>query len=275
MATPNIPGLMLDRAHPLTRGLVGWWPMNEGGGTRLNNLAQPDEYALSAATVSKRVGGVLGNSMEFGTSAYATATVRNLPAGSSLRTLAVWARFPVGATESMVFGYGAAATLWSQINFYTDTSNHLLVQIYGTGMQIDFVQDGKWHFLAGVMTGTTMGTCRVYVDGQYKAGSLTGNDQTLTTTAANLTFGGQPGSPTTFVFSGALANARLYNRALSDAEVAQIYADPLAGALAPSRAARYYTAPTADPPATPTRPLNADRLNNRTFARTWRRGETG
>jgi len=75
---------------------------------------------------------------------------------------------------------------------------------------------------------------------------------------------------------GPLAHARLYNRCLDAREVQQLYANPLAGALAPSRVARaYVAAAVADPPAVPTRPLSADRLYNRSQARIFRRGETG
>ena len=33
------PGTQIDWTHPLTRGLVGCWPMNEGCGTIVHNMA--------------------------------------------------------------------------------------------------------------------------------------------------------------------------------------------------------------------------------------------
>lgn len=44
---------------------------------------------------------------------------------------------------------------------------------------------------------------------------------------------------------------------------------------APPNSRRYYVAPAISPPATPTAPMSADRLYNRSLARIFRRGETG
>ena len=78
-----------------------------------------------------------------------------------------------------------------------------------------------------------------------------------------------------FWLAGQMANWRLYNRALDAREVEQLYIDPLAGALVPSRLTRLYTVPVASPPAAATGPLSSDRLYNRSLARIFRRGETG
>jgi hypothetical protein len=72
-----------------------------------------------------------------------------------------------------------------------------------------------------------------------------------------------------YISQGATAQARLYSRALSDSDVAQLYADPLAGARAPVSAARYFVPATISPPT-------ADRLWNRGYVgRIFRRGEKG
>ena len=33
------PGVAIDRSHPLVRGLLGYWAMNEKSGRRLNDLS--------------------------------------------------------------------------------------------------------------------------------------------------------------------------------------------------------------------------------------------
>jgi hypothetical protein len=79
-----------------------------------------------------------------------------------------------------------------------------------------------------------------------------------------------------YYFLGGMAHLRLYNRALSAVEVAQLYADPLAGARAPVSAARYFVSATISPPAAIAAPPTADRLWNRGYVgRIFRRGEKG
>jgi hypothetical protein len=72
--------------------------------------------------------------------------------------------------------------------------------------------------------------------------------------------------PDGFWLSGQMSNWRLYNRALSALEVAQLYADPMAGARAPLSISRTFVFVP--------RPSTADRLHNRRFSRIYRRGES-
>jgi hypothetical protein len=234
----NISGLpniarRFSRFHPISRQLLAWWPMNEGvsGGNRLNNLVNPNEYALSVATTNKRVAGPMGaGAMSFGASAYATATVANLPLGSSLRSLSAWILVPTsGAGDTIPLGYGAASAN-SQFTFYQDSANHMLVQIYGTAIQTNFTPDGLWHHWAVSQTGATISTCKLYRDGVLQSTSLTGPDSTLATTSTAMTFGANPASLAN-VFPGSLANVRLYSRAVVATEVAQLFADYWIGSI--------------------------------------------
>ena len=128
---------------------------------------------------------------------------------------------------------------------------------------------GKPEFVVASWSG---GVNKIYIDGALRDSNSASNP-TVTDNGLSLYIGRR--SDATIPFAGSMWHLRIYSRCLDAREVAQLYADPLAGAFAPVRASRYYTAPTADPPAVPTRPLSADRLNNRTYARIFRRGETG
>ena len=69
MPAQNLPGLILDPAHPLARGLVGWWPLNEGAGAGANDVSLNRNSGLFANIVqgstSGWVGGVGGHAVQF------------------------------------------------------------------------------------------------------------------------------------------------------------------------------------------------------------------
>jgi len=120
-----------------------------------------------------------------------------------------------------------------------------------------------------------VGTCDAVSQKCYVNGALIGSGASSgpMTSAGTLHIGALSGYGR--YFSGGMAHVRLYSRVLDARDVVHLYTEPMAGARVQSGARRYYIAPTADPPAVPTRPLSADRLNNRTYARIFRRGETG
>jgi hypothetical protein len=69
MPAQNLPGLMLDRSHPLARGLVGWWPLNEGGGTRVADVGSyqnPGAFGnITPSSTSGWSGGPHGRAVRF------------------------------------------------------------------------------------------------------------------------------------------------------------------------------------------------------------------
>lgn len=275
MPAQNLPGLVLDRAHPLSRGLVGWWPLNEGGGIRANDLVAGNAGTLTNGPTAR--GSVLGAARAFDGSddhliiphspALAITTDITIACWALTTTISGWRQFldkgPNPTTHPAPY----------QIGQYDGTG-----QIYfgrGNGSSSTSLTStsaavaGAWTFWVCTWAG---GTFRIYYNGRIDASS---SASPTCTDAGHALYVGQREDMASAYWSGAFAHLRIYNRAVDAREVAQLYADPLAGAFAPVRASRYYTAPTADPPAVPTRPLSADRLNNRTYARIFRRGETG
>jgi len=287
MPAQNLPGLVLDRAHPLSRGLVGWWPMNESAGTRVNDISGNENHGsiggVSQGPTSGWTGGPLGSAMRFD----ATDDLVTIPHSASLN---VAAEFSVSCWVSIsstsnyptfvMKGNGGAGYpgpfqfLYESVSGYwvLNTGNGADAQntgCYGTAATL-----GRIYHLVGVHTGGAAAgaTELFYQDGQFIRSSPTYID--IVNNGTPLGIGGRtPG--TLYGTNDRLYGVRIWNRALDAREVAQLYADPLAGALMPTRAARYYfTAPVAPPPAVAP-PLSADRLYNRSQARIFRRGETG
>lgn len=275
MATPNIPGLILDRAHPLARGLAGWWPLNEGGGTRAADLVAGNAGTLTngPARTGSRLGAAVGMD---GTDDHIIIPHSPAIALTTDITISVWALTSTVSGWRQLLDKGPNPTTHPapyQIGQYDATG-----QIYfgrGNGSSSTSLTSTS-SAIAGAWTHWVCswggGTFRIYYNGRIDA---TSTASPTCTDSGRALYVGQREDLAAAYWSGAFAHLRIYNRVLDAREVAQLYADPMAGARASAGASRYYTAPTADPPAVPVRPLNADRLNNRTFARTWRRGETG
>lgn len=273
MPAQNLPGLLLDRAHPLSRGLVLWLPMNEGGGGVTFDVVSGKRATLTNGPV--RTGGKDGGgALTFdGSDDY--ITIPHDPALALLGDMS-WFCFirPVTYGNHHCLPSKATVNWGNPFDMRLENGTGVITHCRGTASSNSCASStssaplNRWTHIGATQKGTAV---RFFFNGGLDS---TGTVSITPTDASGaLRIGVRVDSATKM--NGQLTHVRVYNRALLDSEVAQLYADPMAGALALSRLTRYYTAPTADPPAVPTRPLSADRLNNRTFARNWRRGETG
>lgn len=271
MATPNIPGLMLDYAHPLSRGLAGWWPMNEGGGERVNDISGNGNNGIltngGKFQGNKRGGGIYLD----GSDDYVIIPDSNSLSIAGDLTLSYWISCAF-ANYSMPICKGSSAIAAPYYSYVYPGGGAFLLGRgngaveNGVSVSIQIPLDVLTH-IALTMTGTGV----VFYMNGAKVGSNT-LSATIADAGGPLYFGRRADGYYTKMLA---SHFRIYNRALSIAEVAQIYADPLVGALAPSRLTRLYTVPVASPPAAATGPLSSDRLYNRSLSRIWRRGETG
>lgn len=263
MPAQNLPGLVLDRAHPLSRGLVGWWPMNEGGGARVGDVVGRNSGLASGGP--KWIGGQHGKALLFdGTDDF--VTIANTP------------EITIAANMSVSFWTNIVATGGYRV-FVAMRQNPpgpSRYEVYLNGTSLRWYNGGECISGYTVTTGVPLFVCvsRIgtsllwYINGAYLSTVSTGLSAITDTLYIGKDTTGQ-------YISASMWNLRLYNRALDAREVAQLYADPLAGALAPSRLTRFYTVAPVSPPPAVAPPLSSDRLYNRSQARIFRRGETG
>ena len=277
MPAQNLPGLTLDPAHPLARGLVMWLPMNEGGGERVNDISGNGNHGafvgITQGPTSGRTGGVLGGAVRFDASDDRIV----VPDSESLSitgaiTLCAWINVTSFADYGTIIGKGASYPNPYAFAYYPDKR---LILSRGNGSSQGYLEStatitgGKPEFVCASWSG---GAIKIYFDGVLRD-SNSGSNPTVTDDGQGLYIGRRRDN--VVPFGGSMWHLRIYNRCLDAREVAQLYADPLAGALAPSRLTRFYTVPIASPPAAATGPLSSDRLYNRSLSRIWRRGETG
>jgi len=272
MPAQNLPGLVLDRAHPLTRGLVGWWPLNEGAGLRASDISgNGNAGALTNITPSSTsgwYGGPHGRAVQFDGS----DDIVSVPHAPQLAltgdmTVSAWVLHTSTATyRSIAIKGNVGAGYPSPFHLYVEITTGKILFYFGngvsqTGIDTPTMPLNAWTHVCGTRLGSTI---TVYINGRSAlSGSL--GAQAVTDAGTALGIGSRtPG--TAYPMLGGIANVRLYNRALSASEVAQLYAEPLAGALAPLGIARTFIGPP--------RPSTADRLHNRRFSRIYRRGES-
>lgn len=264
MATPNIPGLLLDRAHPLSRGLVAWYPINEGAGR------------LAADATGINPGTHIADPAWTGAGGRLTGHALTLNGSSQYISVPHSSSISLTADMSMVCWLKVSAWNWHMLFTKTNSGTAGPFMAYvnqvrgtiefhrGNGTLSSYVESttpitvNRWECVAATMRGTTVT--------HYLNGARNGTG-TLSTTIGDsgnaMRLGNRPDG---FWLSGQMANWRLYNRALSDDEVSHLYANPMAGARAPFSLARSYVYVS--------RPRSADRLHNRSHSKTYRRGES-
>lgn len=152
------------------------------------------------------------NSAMYRTSTANTATITNLPIGTSQRTISLWVNSTDATnTSSMrtLFAYGSySGGAPGVFNVHFNTDGRFLFE--GNGTQIvnnSTVTHNQWfHFVISYNAGTV----KVYMDGNLKHTFA----KTLNTVNTVFSLGN---------FTGAVDDLKIYNNALSDAEVSSLY----------------------------------------------------
>ncbi|MGB5049924.1 MAG: LamG domain-containing protein, partial [Caldilineaceae bacterium] len=240
----SLPGMMLDPADPINRGLVGWWPLNVGGGARAN-----DKYLKGHTGVIVNAPVWSGSQFGYGLKFDATSgQCAQVTSTAALRvypmTVCAWIRTTSndvvvrGITSNYLSGsyngYGFFV-LSGKLRGWYFKNNTEYVWDGGAGMNGGLVNNGKWHHVA--MTIDANGGI-LYVDGVNKATrAWTGTAGACTTTnpvCIGLLSTSAGACTGTNVFNGTIANSRIYERALSATEIVQLYTQPSIGLYTPN-----------------------------------------
>ena len=232
-AMPDI-SRKLDRAHPISRGLVGWWPLDEGQGivardlSIYSNAGTLTNMANPATSTSGWGAGASQRELAFdGSNDYVT-----VPHSSSLAivadmTMTAWIRIATWNWHMLMTktNGGTAGPYSAYVNLVRGT-----IEFHrGNGAAAAYVESttalalNTWQFVAVTMAGTAV---------QHYLNAATAGSGTLSTAIADSGNAMQIGRRTDgFYVGGQLVQCRLYNRALSVVEISQIYADKWIGTL--------------------------------------------
>jgi hypothetical protein len=217
----------------ITRGLVGYWDFNDGSGTNANDASdQNNDGTLTTMDpntdwVSGKAGN--GGALDFdGSDDYVSVGQQTALEPTTAVTVSIWIKRS-GAQASF------AKVLWNgpndndpwgaygfQFNSTADDDIEWSITTGVTDTQVSTgsgtISDGVWQHLVGTYDGSTM---RVYLDGVEK------NSTVKTGTIADygspgLLMGGHTDQPSQD-YAGLIDEVRVYNRALSAAEIRYHY----------------------------------------------------
>ncbi len=218
-------GQMINWAHPLAKGLVGCWIMNEGSGDRIydisgnrnngdfggNPLWNPGDRGQALAFDGANDYVVIADSASLN-----TITAITLSAWIKSSDIDGWivGKDNVGAIRPYsVRRYDVAGD--SIIRFGIDTG----ATVFLNGL-ID-MSDTQWVFVAATYDGVNM---KIYIDGIFDTSvGETGNIR-VNTDPVHIGIRGGGALP----FNGDISSIMIWNRALSAQEVSQLYYEPYA-----------------------------------------------
>jgi hypothetical protein len=212
------------------QGLTGYWSLNEGTGT----VAKDSSGNGNSGKLLNGPAWLLGKSGQAllfdGSNDYVEVPHTNSLNISSALTVSLWINNQTltGADEQRIIASKGHATnggswtlTWSaksgSIVFYAGRStSYRYVSIPYNNTQV-----GKWHHIAAVVKS---GTISLYLDGVLKAGPTSLDSSTIRTSSDPVRIASLGSSSTALRnWDGLIDEVRVYNRALSAAEIVSLY----------------------------------------------------
>ncbi|MFE7846751.1 LamG-like jellyroll fold domain-containing protein [Microbacterium sp. NPDC057407] len=205
---------------PAPTNPVSLWSFNENSGTTAG-----DTYGGNSGTVTAGswVTGRSGSALSFnGTTSYVNIGTPSSLGFTGNITVAAWVKPTSVGSESVIVGKawdGSTTPFWlSLLNGTTARFGHYQGGLtVADGTSPTSLTDGNWHHVAGVYDGTAYKT---YIDGVLRATTTSG--QGVSAGTGNIQIG-RIDEPTKKYFAGGIDQVRIYNTALSAADISGLY----------------------------------------------------
>jgi len=225
-------GHRVDKTDPILRGCAGWWPLNDGAGTKATDLS-------TGGNDGTQSGGVSWASTEKGTAASFDGTddyidIVGAPADTITQplTLSAWVYNDAGGSgtnDLVALGDTTSVNPLGIIRF--TYSSGQVSAVFRAGSTASIISHtlsnptGNWNHICVVATSST--SLELFVDGVSVASDTSTNYGTLS--YDNLTIGALQRTTLLNYSDGGVQNVRAYDRALSATEVSRLYNEPWAG----------------------------------------------
>lgn len=237
---PN--GALINWAHPLSKGLVGHWLMNERMGDKIYDLSGNKNtgslinISHPSTATSGWNPGKFGCTLNFnGVNNYVNAGTGGSVTGNL--TITAWIKRGTNNAWRTIVSKGESTQDYAHNYVLWLSTTNTLYLAFGNNDGVtdrDFETtnaiDTNWHHIVAIINSAT--DMKIYVDGVSQAGTYGGSTSTvLTPNSKKLLIGSS--STTTEFWIGTIDEVRIYDRgykrllsALSAAEVIQLYKEP-------------------------------------------------
>ena len=216
----NVVGLSIVQSASagLTAGMVGYWPLNDGGADASGNGLNGTVNGNTAFVTGKIGGGAaldgLGDFIQIPNTPVLDLT--------NAITVATWAKV------RNAWSYGWESIVCKGENSWRmqrDASNRGIewalgnYTTYNGSFGTAAIDDGQWHLIVGTTDGTTE---KLFVDGVLDAQHTTTGTPPIQVNTFGMRIGSNPEN-TARDFDGWLDETAVWNRALSTTEIASLY----------------------------------------------------
>jgi len=229
------PGARIDPLHNLSRGLVGWYLFNEGAGSRLADISNTGAHGTltDMDPATDWIGSPLGGGLHFdGADDYVFFGSEAGDTAGLEMSVSFWLNLDSLPSNGSILG-NSSAPVWK---------NGWGVTLSAAGTEMDFWVDdsstnvarssalvtGVWTHWVGWWDGATV---KLFRDLELQPTADTFSSSI--TNPGNFEIGKVGGSTTEL--NGTLDDVRVYNRAITDSEMRQLYVTPYANILTPSK----------------------------------------
>jgi hypothetical protein len=214
-----------DAADP---NLVGWWKLDETSGlTAADSSVFGNDGTLPNMAGNEWTNGTVGGALEFdGTDDYVSVPNSSSLQLTSALTMAGWIKadsWGSGTDVDIIARKGEDNPNNYQLSIADGLATLYLDDGDGSGYRGDtLLNTGQWYHIAATWDGTTV---RIYVDGVLDNDPPDLHGDNISTDTRAFYIGGRSGAD---LLDGILDDIRIYNRALSEAEIKNFVTRPKA-----------------------------------------------
>jgi hypothetical protein len=214
-------GIQLNRNHPLARGLVGYWLLNEGTGRMVFDLSGNNAVGQLQGDPSWTAGR-FGSTLDFDGSGDFITVENYTKADISVKTISAWINSRDLTTWDRIVGMPNTATNKWTIVIYNNGIGYDDNAANNMAVSTNILLTNTWSHIAVVDNGT-IGETKIYLDGVLQ--SVTEEVNNCGVGGSQLCIGART-TQTANYFNGFIDNVMIFDRILSAAEIAHLYREP-------------------------------------------------
>ena len=219
-------GELIDYSDPLTKGLVGYWLMNEGAGNKVFDLSVNKNTGIINGTAPSWSAGKFGPAISLPATDEYIDTGITTGYGSGPWTWVMWFNITDNATGQMLMSKFDGLFLQNIYLQWQEGGAKLVAGLYdGTDFQeaghTFNYEDALWHQAVMVVDSTNVS---LYTDGVFRRTDT--HDNVFTTSASAVDIGRRANGAGDFWVKGMVDIVSIYNRDLSAFEIALLCREP-------------------------------------------------